>query len=102
MSSEQEKRELIKAINSNNNLSDKEKRIKIQQIMMGNVNFTSYDKCLKSNFEKTCEHYNKKCYKFHFAQKLCFKLAQSAEHVAIFMILVLDVTEKECLRKVIL
>jgi RING finger/CHY zinc finger protein 1 len=66
MSSEQEKRELIKSINLDKSLSDKEKRIKIQQIMMGNFNNASYNKCLKSNFEKTCEHYNKKCYKFHF------------------------------------
>ncbi len=64
MSSEHEKRELIKSIKLNNELSENEKRLKIQQIMMGT--YVSA-KCLKSNCAKICEHYNKKCYKFHFS-----------------------------------
>jgi RING finger/CHY zinc finger protein 1 len=64
MSSEQDKRSLIKAIKSDLTLSENEKNKKIQQIMMGN--FIEKKKYFDSNCSKTCEHYNKKCYKFYF------------------------------------
>ena len=64
MLSEQEKRILIKSIKSDITLAENEKNKKIQQIMMGN--FVEKKKCVESNCLKTCEHYNKKCYKFHF------------------------------------
>lgn len=64
MSSEQDKRSLIKTIRSDLTLSENEKNKKIQQIMMGN--FIGKNKCFESNCSKKCEHYDKKCYKFYF------------------------------------
>ena len=56
------KREQIKKIKSNPTLSENEKNIQIQNLMMGN-----YSQCiLKSNESKTCSHYEKSCYKFYF------------------------------------
>lgn len=68
MTNEKEKRELIRSIRSDINLSDEEKKKKISQIMMGKY-FEESNKIHhpKSCFNKTCEHYpNKKCYKFYF------------------------------------
>ena len=65
MLSEQEKRTLIKSIRTDITLSDNEKNKKIQQIMMGKYTPDNIY-CIKSNYSKTCNHHNKKCYKFHF------------------------------------
>jgi RING finger/CHY zinc finger protein 1 len=54
-------REKIKNIKNNNDLTDKEKNIMIQQLMNNNINITN------SN-QESCKHYpNKKCNNFYFA-----------------------------------
>ena len=58
------KRELIKEINNDPSLSESEKKRKIQELMMGNY-LDNLPKS-ESNYSKTCEHYEKFCYKFRF------------------------------------
>lgn len=58
-----EKRELIKKIKADTNLTEKEKNIKIQQIFSSNYINTTQN---KSNNSITCSHYDKSCSKFKF------------------------------------
>jgi len=64
--SENEKRKLIKDVRSDSTLSDYEKSQKVQEIIMGQHNTNKASQPLESNSNKTCEHYEKKCYKFYF------------------------------------
>jgi hypothetical protein len=57
------KRELIKKIKSDKTLTDKEKNIKIQQLMSNNYYSVIQQ---KSNESIICSHYEKKCSKFVF------------------------------------
>ena len=59
-----EKREAINKIKQNNELTQAEKNIQIQKIMMGNYADLKPD--LKPNLSKSCSHYVKSCYKFYF------------------------------------
>jgi hypothetical protein len=59
-----DKRELIKKIKLDKNLTEQEKSKKIQEIMMGNYTHL-LDTNTKSNEAKTCSHYDKQCYKFY-------------------------------------
>lgn len=60
------KREQIQKIKSNPELSEKEKNIKIQQLMSNNYLETNQSLKTKSNENKTCSHYTKKCSRFVF------------------------------------
>ena len=60
-----EKKDLIKKIKSDKNLTETEKSKKIQEIMMGNYIHLVKTQNISNN-SKTCSHYNKQCYKFYF------------------------------------
>lgn len=64
------KRELIKKINNDNSLSQTEKSLKIQELMMGQykieIEKTINESKTLSNESKTCIHYQKSSYKFYF------------------------------------
>ena len=62
MDTEKNKRELIKKIKDDPNLSNEQKNLQIQKVMMGNHNMPK----IVSNQSKTCSHYDKQCYKFYF------------------------------------
>ncbi len=59
------KREQIKKIKANTSLTESEKNVQIQQLMMGKYSDILINK-LKSNESKICSHYTKNCYKFYF------------------------------------
>ncbi len=59
-----DKREQIKKIKADSTLTEKEKNIKIQELMSCNYICSIQS---KSNESDTCSHYNKKCSKFVFA-----------------------------------
>jgi hypothetical protein len=59
----EEKIKQIRNIKNDSNLSENEKNKQIQSIMMSNYS----NSCTNlSNLSKTCEHYDKQCYKFYF------------------------------------
>jgi len=61
---ESNKRDQIKIIKSDTTLTEKEKSIKIQQLMSNNyINKIQSE----SNTSNTCSHYQKKCFKFKFS-----------------------------------
>lgn len=61
---EKKKREIIKKIRLDKNLSDQEKNKKIQEIFT--LNYVNLNQP-KSNMELSCSHYEKKCSKFKFS-----------------------------------
>lgn len=60
------KREQILKIKSDPTLSEKDKNIKIQQLMSNNFLMTNLITKSKSNENKTCSHYTKRCSRFVF------------------------------------
>lgn len=60
--SESEKRELIIKINNDTLLTQQEKALRRQQLFSAPI----LENKLVSNESKTCEHYQKSCYKFYF------------------------------------
>lgn len=60
------KRVLIQKIRADSSLSETEKSLKIQELMMGNYSSSIHESLNKSNESKTCSHYTKYCYKFYF------------------------------------
>ena len=60
------KREQIQKIKSDPGLTEKEKNIKIQQLMSNNYFTLNLALKTKSNENKTCSHYTKKCSRFVF------------------------------------
>lgn len=62
-----ELREQIKKIKSDSTLTESEKNLKIQDLMMGKaISNGILSNKSKSNKSKTCTHYDKRCYNFYF------------------------------------
>jgi RING finger/CHY zinc finger protein 1 len=90
------KRELIKNINSDSSLSEKEKNIQIQKLMLSNY----LSQQIKSNELKKCEHYEKLCYNFKFSccniQDPCKRCHLERNSCNLENIKVINITCSEC------
>ena len=63
----EDKREIIKKIKADGTLTETEKNLKIQELMMGKFAALQTEETLStSNESKTCSHYKNSCYKLYF------------------------------------